>query len=405
MRSEKTRRQPTLSHPNNPRRPSFTPSTVKPRARNLASQYLASLPPALDHSLFSDAREAALTALHDTLMEAHAPETTDRYDGNVRRFVEFCATLGISEPDALPCSDDLLCVFLASNRGRIGRGTAKNYISSIRAWHVKRNFPWLPSPRRALILKAMHMCRPSKDSKPNLRAPVTPFMLSLLVLEWENGSRKERAALAGALACWFGMMRLGEFFARTPSKCDDARLPARFEWRPSSSSRDRSAIHLPWTKTTFFDGAIVQLTDLNLPFNASRAMQSHLRSSKLKDDDLLCQFQSSDGDKMTLDKLEFIRMCRAVWEPAGIKDVSGHSFRIGGTDSLLKAGVSTDIVKSMGRWKSDAFLVYWRDYEAIFARATESIHFNLAEDSATYRRRRIGQLGAPRSVSQSGRRS
>ena len=323
------------------------------------------------------ARRLALEALNETLADALAPGTVEKYDGNLGRFLEFALSIGIPTEEALPCSDDLLCLFLASRRGHVGKGTAKNYISSIRSWHVKRNLPWLPSERVGLILKAIHSYRPLKSAKKKLRMPVTPSMLSLLVRAWGNGSRKELAALAGALSCWFGMMRLGEFFPRTPSKVDCARLPARFEWVPSKVSLNRSSINLPWTKTTQFDGATVQLTDLNLPFNASSSMRRHLQSSQLNPDDLLSQYRDDNGQKRSLDKLEFIRMCRRVWEPAGIKDVSGHSFRIGGTDTLLKAGVSTDIVKSMGRWKSDAFLVYWRDFESIFSRATRDIPFNI----------------------------
>jgi hypothetical protein len=38
----------------------------------------------------------------------------------------------------------------------------------------------------------------------------------------------------------------------------------------------------------------------------------------------------------------------------------GHSFRIGGAQSLLKAGVSVDDIKMAGRWKSHAVQSYLR---------------------------------------------
>ncbi|KIJ30935.1 hypothetical protein M422DRAFT_186511, partial [Sphaerobolus stellatus SS14] len=49
-----------------------------------------------------------------------------------------------------------------------------------------------------------------------------------------------------------------------------------------------------------------------------------------------------------------------IWIANGLPRITGHSFRIGGTTELLVAGVPPDVVKALGRWSSDAFLVYWR---------------------------------------------
>ena len=35
--------------------------------------------------------------------------------------------------------------------------------------------------------------------------------------------------------------------------------------------------------------------------------------------------------------------------------------------SFLRAGVDPKVVKQMGCWKSDAFLLYWRELEEIFS--------------------------------------
>jgi hypothetical protein len=49
----------------------------------------------------------------------------------------------------------------------------------------------------------------------------------------------------------------------------------------------------------------------------------------------------------------------------GFPILTGHSFRIGGTTHLLLSGVPPDVVKTTGRWSSDAFLRYWRSTEQI----------------------------------------
>ena len=44
------------------------------------------------------------------------------------------------------------------------------------------------------------------------------------------------------------------------------------------------------------------------------------------------------------------------WPPG----VSSHSFRAGGATDLLEGGVPPEEVRRLGRWSSDAFLMYWR---------------------------------------------
>jgi hypothetical protein len=46
-------------------------------------------------------------------------------------------------------------------------------------------------------------------------------------------------------------------------------------------------------------------------------------------------------------------------------DLEGHGMRIGGATELLLQGVAPDVVATQGRWKSRAFLEYWRKIESI----------------------------------------
>jgi hypothetical protein len=61
----------------------------------------------------------------------------------------------------------------------------------------------------------------------------------------------------------------------------------------------------------------------------------------------------------------FMSRCNAVWVSSGYPDMPGHAFRIGGATELLLQGTEPDIVAAQGRWKSQAFLDYWRRIESI----------------------------------------
>jgi hypothetical protein len=77
-----------------------------------------------------------------------------------------------------------------------------------------------------------------------------------------------------------------------------------------------------------------------------------------------------------LDREEFMDMCNEVWSAKGLPYITGHSFRIGGTTALLCSGVAVDIVKKMGCWTSDAFLIYWRSLGHLFAQHTSNVEWN-----------------------------
>jgi hypothetical protein len=320
--------------------------------------------------------KAANKKLEYALSIALAPKTSRNYSGCVKRFLEFTGSIGLTEVGSLPCSDDLLCLFLAQGIGKTGPGTAKGLVSGIRQWHVQRGLPWKTSERVALIKKALLQCWPKRGTKKAQQPPVTHEMVEALAKQWAGGSRVELCALAMALAAWNGQMRLGELMPEKSSDTDDSRLPARFEWSLSMSSLDASTIELPWTKTTGFDGATIYLLKQPHPFNASIAIRHHLSASKLAKDRLLCEYEDKKGRPQVLDKAAFMEMCNRVWVRGGIGRVTGHSFHIGGTTSFLRAGVDPNVVKQMGRWKSDAFLIYWRALDDIFSAHASMINWN-----------------------------
>lgn len=69
-------------------------------------------------------------------------------------------------------------------------------------------------------------------------------------------------------------------------------------------------------------------------------------------------------------KTAFMKRCMTIWTHHGLDvAVLGHSFRIGGSTELLLAGVPPEIVAAIGRWKSLAFLLYWRKIEEVLPRA------------------------------------
>ena len=79
-------------------------------------------------------------------------------------------------------------------------------------------------------------------------------------------------------------------------------------------------------------------------------------------------FRFDEGHPLT--RLALVSEVRAALTVAGIDPApySGHSFRIGAATSAAAAGVEDAVIKTLGRWRSDAYLRW----------LVRAIHYNFA---------------------------
>jgi len=135
--------------------------------------------------------------------------------------------------------------------------------------------------------------------------------------------------------------------------------------------------HIPWSKTTGADGADIVLTKINAFNDPVTALRHHLSANATVPDHApLFAYETADGGWAPMTKPWFMARCTEIWDSVGILDkVLGHGFRIGGATELLLMGTPPDIVAIQGRWKSRAFLKYWRKIELILPIFISRSHF------------------------------
>ncbi|OAX30552.1 hypothetical protein K503DRAFT_675780, partial [Rhizopogon vinicolor AM-OR11-026] len=68
-----------------------------------------------------------------------------------------------------------------------------------------------------------------------------------------------------------------------------------------------------------------------------------------------------------LTRSEFLKCLQGAANHMNSGPLKGHGIRIGGTLEYLLRGVPFDTVKSMGRWGSDAFLLYLCKHVVVLA--------------------------------------
>lgn len=133
----------------------------------------------------------------------------------------------------------------------------------------------------------------------------------------------------------------------------------------TSSNVQYAVFHIPWSKTAHTDGEDIVATKVDDLTNPYDALLHHLSANAAVPADApLFAFETTEGwSPMT--KAWFLTRCNDVWKSSNLPVLSGHCFRIGGATELLLRGVPPDMVATQGRWKSRAFLEYWRRIEAI----------------------------------------
>jgi hypothetical protein len=318
--------------------------------------------------------KSARVHLKFTINNSYSRSTSDGHSYAIKRFLAFAAKCGVAKQDALPCNQEMLCLWIADGVGRTGIGTATANIAALSAWHRSRGLPFGVPPQIKTIKRALKLHWPEEKQQKPPRPPISPRMVRLLALAWSGGSTREKCALAMAVAAFTGQMRLGELLPASSDKVTCDHLPTRGNWSLCVESRRSSSIFLPWSKTTGKAGTLVNLPTQATPLNPTRAICHHLVASVLGDSALLCEYREGDLVKV-LDKKHFMAMCNRIWSSHGFQRITGHSFRIGGTTSLLLSGVDAEIVKHMGRWSSDAFKLYWRKVEVLFAKHASDVNW------------------------------
>ena len=119
------------------------------------------------------------------------------------------------------------------------------------------------------------------------------------------------------------------------------------------------------------------------PTDPDAAMANHLVVNNPPEGHHLFSYKQQKGNKTTpstwqpLTKTKFLERVKKAAIAANLNPLQGHGIRIGSTLEYLLRGVPFDIMKSKGRWASDAFLLYLQKHAVIMApyiQAKSTVH-------------------------------
>ena len=269
-----------------------------------------------------------------------------------------------------------LCNFiLACNEDALKASTIKNYVSQIKSDHARLGEPWsiLSRVPNDLLKGIENGAEPSR-----FRIAVTPAMMLnfkrvLAASDWSRHNKRVMWCLIAFL--WSGSFRVSELLA--PSQVGYIQEET-FVWRKLSVEEGEVngvrtkwvSVHLKNTKEMRrrnSHGVKIEMFNINrLPWNPWKALEDFRARSTIREEPDMPVFRWEDGRCITPRFLNrWMKTASADLPGYPVSSLSTHSFRAGITSILGSLGVDPDLIKEVGRWRSDAWLRYAKEGRSI----------------------------------------
>ena len=243
-------------------------------------------------------------------------------------------------------------VFMCSH---IKPGSVTTYLSGL----CQQLEPYFPNVRAArlspLVERTLKGCHRLKGVAAKRKRALTIPDLILVYNDLHNSPLyDDQLFLTMLFSGFFALMRLGELSFPNDKELQNWRKVIK---RSSVIiTDDRYEFDLPANKSDpFFEGnhIIIQKTQY-CDLNPLSVFQTYLNNRDSKFPLSSPLWLTSKGEVPT--RYFFMSRMKHYFD----QDVGGHSMRAGGATTLAERGVPTSLIQMIGRWSSDAFLIYIR---------------------------------------------
>ena len=310
--------------------------------------------------------EGELERIFNVMSNAWVESTRESYSSGILVYHVFCDTRGVPEELRAPVSQSNITSFIVSLAGSYAGTTISNYVYGIRAWHILHGLEWKLDPLELeAALKGAERLAPL-SSKRKKRQPYTVIFITTVRDQLNLDDPFDAAVFACLVICFYAVARLGEFLvprldAFSPSHHVTV---AHLRVDRDASGLEVTVLHVPHTKAAPIEGEDVFWSSHPGPTDPYEALANHRQVNAPSERDHLFAYRHK-GQLRPLTKPAFIKRLASAARQAGLEPLQGHGIRIGATLFYLLAGLPTEAMKVMGRWSSDAFLLYLRKHAQI----------------------------------------
>jgi len=305
----------------------------------------------------SNPARLALSLLEDQaaelLLMGIAPSTQQVYSSAQQAYRQFCSRLKLSP---LPASQDQLVLFVTELAQTRAPSTIRTYLAGIRHYHIISGYPnpLQETPKLSLVLKGIQRTKPLK-SRPRL--PITPYILHSISTSLDTSAFDDCMLWAACLMGFYGFLRCAEFTTPCLSQfTSDKHLSATDVAVDNRENPTMLAVKIKSSKTDpFGEGVTIYLGKTDNVLCPVAAILEYLIRRGNHPGPL---FVLQDGRPLSRSML--VEKVRQALRRAGIdaSEYNGHSFRIGAATTAAAQGISVPLIKTLGRWRSEAFHTY-----------------------------------------------
>ena len=262
------------------------------------------------------------------------------------RYVEFVSHL-VPEATVWPVHHVLIRLFLIYMffKNKMSSASVPNYVSQLKSCQLDKGMLWLDEPGKFAVKKTMKaLAKMSLKKEVHRKCPMTLEKIRRLARFLDLSGIDDVQFLALSRTCHNGLLRSGE---GVKIRVNDIR------WAADRRSMWLSVRDSKMNKTG--PAEIIEFSDWG-PESAV--------ASLLKLYDLMNLWSVSDNRLLfpafSVKRL-FVDRVKMLAKLAGLEgDYAGHSFRSGGACDLYASNVPIEAIMRMGRWKSQAALLYLR---------------------------------------------
>lgn len=242
--------------------------------------------------------------------------------------------------------------------------TIKSYLSAIRFLHIEEGQadPFRASHLRLqYVLQGIKRAEAEKGLSRRERLPITPRILRSLKGVWDKKAMDPDVSMIWAACClgFFGFLRAGEMTVPGDKEFDAAvHLSFKDIAVDDPKNPQMVKVRIKQSKTDpFRKGLDIYLGKTGTDLCPVVALLRYLTVRGKRGGPL---FQFQDGRFLTRQRL--VEKVRVALRETGVDEAKycSHSFRIGAATTAAAKGIEDAMIKTLGRWRSLAYLEYVR---------------------------------------------
>jgi len=297
-----------------------------------------------------------------------APSMRECYGAGLLVFHVFCDERKVPEEQHCPIDTQTMLNFISSCVGSYSGKTLANYVYAIKAWHTLHGQPWrIQQDELKAALDGASECTP-ETSKRQKREPFSTDLILKIQTYLDLSKPLDAAVYACLTTSFYGLCCLGEITVRALKAFDPEKHVKRSNVKMDVKDRNDllvTEIFLPRTKTLNIGQSVFWAQQDNLT-NPKSALLNHFEVNNPEPNVHLFTWKHVKGMR-PLTRTEFWKRVSGIVKREGLGNLKGHGLCIGGTLEYLLQGIPFDVVKSMGRWSSEAFMSYLCKHTLILA--------------------------------------